>query len=75
MPAGGPGGLEVEAAGEAVDVQHFAGEIKSGTDAAFHRREIHLAQVHAAAGDEFLLVHALAGHGEFRRRDLRGEHT
>ena len=64
-PGGGPGGLEVEAAGDAVDVERFAGEEEAGDEAAFHGFEIDLGERDAAAGDEFLFVHALAGDGEF----------
>ena len=38
--AGGPGGLEVEAAGDAVDVEDFAREVESGLGLAFHCFEI-----------------------------------
>ena len=42
-PAGRPCGLEIETAGDAVDVQHFAGEKKAGANFALHRFEIHFA--------------------------------
>ena len=59
--AGGPGGLEVEAAGDAVDVEDFACEIEVGVGLAFHRFEIEVFQVHSATGDELVFVGALAG--------------
>ena len=64
-PAGGPGGLEVEPAGDAVDVEEFAGEVEAGDEFAFHGFEIHFAEANAAAGDEFVFVEALAVHGQF----------
>ena len=72
-PARGPGGLEVEAAGDAVDVERFAGEEEAGNEAALHGFEIHLGERDAAAGDEFLLVHAFAGDGEFSGGEERSE--
>ena len=52
--AGSPGGLEVEAAGGAVDVKDFAGEMKAGEVARFEGGEVYGVQGHAAAGDEFV---------------------
>ena len=72
-PAGGPGGLEIEAAGQAVYVKKFAGEMEAGANPAFHGFEIHLSQAHAAAGNEFVLVQALAGHREFGADELLDE--
>src|SRR5687767_3601700 len=43
-PAGGPGGLEVEAAGEAVDVEQLAREEEAGTKLALHGLKIDFAQ-------------------------------
>ena len=54
--ASGPGGLEIEAAGDAVDIEAFAGEVEAGDEAAFHAAEVDLLEADAAAGDEFLLV-------------------
>jgi hypothetical protein len=72
-PAGGPGRLKVEAAGDAVDVEQFAGEVQSGTYPALHRSEIHIAQFHAAAGDEFVLVQALSGDFEVGANELQDQ--
>src|SRR5205807_7879536 len=69
-PAGGPGGLEIEPAGEAVNVEQFTGEIEARANPAFHGLEIHLAQTHAAARDEFFLVQALAGDLELGANQL-----
>src|SRR5207302_8897667 len=70
-PACRPRCLEIESAGDAVDVEQFAGEVKTGTDAAFHRFEIDLAQAHAAARHKFILVQAFARDAEFGARELR----
>ncbi len=37
-----PGVLEIEAAGDAVDVKDLAGEVQSGAFAALHRLEVNL---------------------------------
>ena len=58
--AGGPGGLEVEAAGDAVDVQDFAGEVEAGDLFALHRFELEVIERDSAAGHEFIFVEALA---------------
>ena len=57
--------MEVEAAGDAVDVEEFAGEVEAGNEFALHGFEIDFAETNAAAGDEFVFVEALAGDGEF----------
>ena len=38
--SGGPGGLEVESAGDAVDVEDFTGEEEAGDLFALHRLEL-----------------------------------
>src|SRR5205085_11011402 len=40
-PAGGPGCLEIEAAGQSVDIEQFPREIKSGANPAFHSLEVY----------------------------------
>ena len=62
--AAGPCRLEIEAAGDAVDVQAFAREVEAGDKAAFHGAEVDLLQADAAAGDELLLVGGFPLHGE-----------
>jgi hypothetical protein len=62
--------LEIEAAGHTVNVQQFAGEIETGTPLALQGFKVHLGELDAAAGHEFVLVQAFAGHGEFRVREL-----
>ena len=57
--------MEVEAAGDAVDVEEFAGEVKARNEFAFHGFEVHFAEANAAAGDEFVFVETFAGDGEF----------
>ena len=59
--AGGPGGLKIEAAGDAVHIEDLAGEVQAGHDPALHRMEVHLAEGHAPASDELLLEGGLAG--------------
>ena len=48
-PAGGPGILKVEAAGDAIDIQYLPGEIESGAHFAFHGFEVHFRKSHSAA--------------------------
>ena len=72
-PARCPGGLEIEAAGDAVNVQQFAGKKQSGTNTALHGFEIHLVQPDPAAGHELILVQALSVHGKFRAPQLLNE--
>ena len=59
--AGGPCGLEVEAASNAVDVEDFACEEETRLGLAFHGFEIEVSEVDAAAGDEFVFVRAFSG--------------
>jgi hypothetical protein len=73
QPAGRPRGLKIKSTGDAVNVQQLAREKQSRNDLALHRLEIHLAQSHAAAGHEFVLVQALARHREFRADQLLDE--
>ena len=54
--AGGPGGLEVVAPSDAVQVQHLARQEESGAHAALHAAEGHLAKLHAPASDELVPV-------------------
>jgi hypothetical protein len=55
-----PGGLEVEAAGDAVDIEAFAPEVESGDLATLHGSEVDFFQAHAAAGHEFVFVGSIA---------------
>tara|TARA_B100000614_G_scaffold17802_1_gene14616 strand:+ start:1130 stop:1321 length:192 start_codon:yes stop_codon:yes gene_type:complete len=50
-----PGGLEVEAAGDAVDVQALSGEVQAVYQLALHGFEIDFLETDAAAGDELIL--------------------
>ena len=54
----GPRGLKVEAARDAIDVEHLAREMHSRDDAAFHRAEVDLAEGDAPARDKLLLERA-----------------
>src|SRR5580765_6547804 len=72
-PSGAPGGLEIEASSQAIQVQQLSSKIEAGTDAAFHGLEIHFAQAHAAASNEFIFVEALADHLKFCPAKLMDE--
>lgn len=65
-PAGSPGSLKVKTAGNAIDIEEFAGEIQARADFALHCFEVHFRKANAAAGDEFIFVQAFAGDGKFR---------
>ncbi len=58
---GGPGGLEVEAAGDAVDIEDFTGEVEVLMDFALHGFEVDFIEGDSAAGDEFVFIRAFAG--------------
>jgi len=58
--ASGPGGLEIETAGDAIDVEAFAGEVEAGDELALHGAEVDFLQAHSATGDEFVFVRGLA---------------
>ena len=64
-PGRGPGGLKIEASGNAVDVQRLAGEIQAGNLPAFHGLHVDLLQGNPPASDKLLLVHAFADDLEF----------
>src|SRR5436190_9217955 len=65
-PAGRPGCLEVETAGDAVDIEEFASEKDAGSNFAFHRLEVHFRERDAAARHEFLFVQTFSGDGQNR---------
>ena len=56
----GPSGLEVETAGDAVDVEALADEIKPGRNATFHGAEVNGRSPDATGGDKFVFVSRLA---------------
>lgn len=58
--ASGPGCLEIEASGDAVDIQDLAREVESRVSFAFHRLEIEIFQMHPTTGDELIFVRAFA---------------
>src|SRR5690606_29627931 len=68
--ARGPGGLKIEPAGDAIDVQNFTGKVHTFRDSALHRLQLNVAQVDTAAGDELVLVHAFALDAKSARADL-----
>lgn len=55
-PAGRPRRLEIEAAGDTVDVQDFSGEKEARANSALHCFEIHFPQFDASTRHEFVLV-------------------
>ncbi len=59
--AGGPGVLEIEAAGDAVDVEEFADEVEVFVEAGGEGFWVDLFEGDAAAGDEFVFVGGFAG--------------
>jgi hypothetical protein len=69
--------LEIEPAGQAINVQQFAAEIESWTKPALDGLEIHFAQAHPAAGGKFLVVETptrtLAGIGGSMEADSRAK--
>lgn len=56
-----PGGLEIKAAGNCIDIKYFSGEEKAGVLPALHSPGIDFGKGDPAAGDEFLLETAHAG--------------
>lgn len=58
---GGPGGLEIESASDAVDVDALADEVEPGDDATFHAPEVDGTSLNAPGGDELVFVGGLAG--------------
>lgn len=59
----GLGGLKVEAASDAVDVEHLAGEIEAMQMAAFERRGTDGLKGDATAGNKLVFEGSLAGDG------------
>ncbi len=55
QPAGAPGGLEVVATDQTVEIQHLAGEVQTRHDPAFQGAGINLVECQAAAGHLGLL--------------------
>ena len=59
-PSSCPSGLEVEPAGDTINIKRFAGEVEAFNDAALHRFEIDLRKGNSSTSDEFLFVHTFA---------------
>src|SRR3954464_12679528 len=72
-PTGGPGGLKIKAAGNAINIEQFACEIEMRHDSAFHGLEIDFAQPNAAASNEFISVQRFAVHCQFGRVELANQ--
>src|SRR5580704_14622496 len=68
--AGCPRGLKIETTRDAIHIQQLTREKKSLANFAFHRLEIYLVELYAAAGHELVLVQALAGDRNFRAGEL-----
>lgn len=60
--AHGPGGLEIEASRDSIDITHLAGKEQMGADLALKRMGMEVAQGYAATGDKLILKTALAVH-------------
>ena len=58
---GGPGSLEVEAAGHGIGVERLAGKEKTGEELGFQRIEMNAGEGDAAAGHELFLEAGAAG--------------
>src|SRR5258708_4171844 len=69
-PAGCPGGLKIESAGQTINVEQFASEKQTRTFPAFHGLEVHFAQSNATAGDELILVESFPRDLNFGRAEL-----
>jgi hypothetical protein len=59
-PSAGPCGLEIESAGDAIDIEALAREVQAGDDATLHPAEINFLQSNPATGDEFVFVGCFA---------------
>ena len=57
----GPGGLEVEASGDAVDVEYLAGKVEMGSGERFECVFINGVEGNASAGDEFVFIVTTGG--------------
>lgn len=73
QPGGAPGVLEVESAGESINIQDFPSKEQPVNQPALHRLEIHLVQADAATGDKFIFEDTLAGDRKFGTGELTGE--
>ena len=56
----GPGGLQIEAAGDGIDVEHFAGKEEVRAHLALQGMQVDVAEADAAAGNKLLLEGSLA---------------
>ena len=55
--------LEVEAAGDTIDIEQLPNEMQAGHLTAFHRGQVHFTQGYATGGDELLAEGSPPGHG------------
>ena len=54
-----PGGLEVEASGDCIDIKDFPGKVNAGVFFALEGIRIYCFETYASAGDEFFLESSL----------------
>ena len=69
----GPSGLKIETARNAIDIETFTGEVKTGNFSTFHSSKVNFLQAHTSAGHEFLFVRGLALNLETSRNELGGQ--
>lgn len=62
----GPGCTKVEAAGDGIDVEHFAGKEEVRAHLALQGMQVDVAEADAAAGNKLLLEGSLAVHDRGR---------
>ena len=72
-PSCGPGGLEIEASGDAVDVEGFACKVEAGYKAALHSLKVDFGKRDASTGDELFFVHAFSRHRDFGASECLGQ--
>ena len=56
----GPGGLQIEAAGDGIDVEHFAGKEEVRAHLALQGMQVDVAEADAAAGNKLFFEGSLA---------------
>ena len=77
----GPGSLQIEAAGDGIDVEHFSGKEEVRAQLALQGMQVDVAEADAAAGNKLLLEGSLQPysricHGfRFRPRSCRRTHS
>ena len=67
--SGGPGDLQVESAGEGVQIQKLSRQVKAGNQSGFHGGGIDLPDADAASGDDGFRKASRSGHGKLHVLD------